>query len=353
MYIKSSILIAIFFSLGIYPTLAQVADFDEEAIEQDFVYNINLYGRNYIDPVIDGYGVNQTTGWEASALPLKPWEISINVHMASSFTPNKNLSFDFTEKPFTDNFYLADPSDPFVPTALGGSTDKEIIYEVEGQTILGPVTYQDNLPALSGTQTPSNATPSLSSLISVGLPKDFELTVRLFPPVRYLGILHYQVGGGAKHLISKYLLDEDSRLHFSIGAYYNYSQFSTDAKDFFDEGENQKVLFTNGTLALNSSLSYDMHPLSFWGVMGYYQTSNIFSIKGTYRFEVQEGALVQEAFSVTDPVNIKKISSNWRASFGVTADIFKRIQLSSSFQFAQFNTFSLRLGVLLNRSKGD
>lgn len=328
--------------------LAQtIAEFDEEAIEDDFIYNLNLYGEEYIKPVIDGYGTSITVGWDGGMPTLSPWAVSVNLVAATAFTPSNNLTFDFNSKPFTDNFYLKNPSNSEMPTVLGGEANQTLVYEVEGQTALGSVTYSEEFPAPSGTTTPFNSTPSVGLLTQIGLPEDLEVAVRLFPPVSFAGVRHFQTGIGARHLISRYFLSDDSPLSVSLGVYYNYSNFSTDADEYL-EGENKKITLSSHTFTANASLAYQVGPLSLFTRIGYFSTQNTFAIKGTYRFEVEDGALVQEAFEVKDPVSIQKSNGSLRLECGAGVTFLDIMQFSAGYQLAVYNTAFVRMGVVLN-----
>ena len=221
---------------------AQIADFDEDQIEQDFYTNINLYSENYVKPVVSGYGIALGNGWQSRSGTLKPFEFAVGLHTVSTFTPDEALKFDFDDVPFTPNFKLENPENSIIPTVLGGETEKYIIYETEGQTLLGPVKYENRLPVLSGITSPFNATPNSAVYTDIGLPANFELNLRFFPPFKILGVNHYQTGIGLRHEVSRYFLDDEHPLKFLIGGNYNFSKFSYVPEEFFD-GKNRNIIF--------------------------------------------------------------------------------------------------------------
>ncbi|MEQ8360396.1 MAG: hypothetical protein RH860_12970 [Cytophagales bacterium] len=347
MHIKLSTVIFVLLSLTSTFLSAQIADFDEDQIEQDFYTNINLYSEKYVKPVVSGYGIALGTGWQTRSRLLKPFEFSVGLHAVSTFTPDEELEFDFNEVPFTPNFKLENPQNPIIPTVLGGETEKYIIYETEGQTLLGPVKYQNRLPVLSGITSPFNATPNASIYADMGLPAKFELNLRLFPPFKILNVNHYQTGIGLRHEISHYFLGEEHPLKLLVSGNYNFSKFSYVPEEFFD-GKNRNIIFKANAVNLNLQAAYTYKSFSLFLVPSYSINKSNFKIDGTYEYKVEENLLVQEAFSVTDPVDIVNRENLVNLTLGTSIAIADRIEIALAYQFSEYNSLSLNFGYLIN-----
>ncbi|MFZ6051886.1 DUF6588 family protein [Halocola ammonii] len=347
---------ALFFT--VFNTQAQLIDFDSEAATEDFVYNLQLYSNEYIGPVLDAYGSNQVSGWQPSGEILEPFAFSIGVQATATFLRSPNTKFNFNEVGFTDNLRLKDPSNPELPTVLGGATEQELIYRVQGG-VGGTVTYEEEIAALSGITTPNNGVPGAALQIGMGLPQASELQLRIIPPIKVLDVNHFLIGGGFRHDITQYFADEDRKFHTIIGAYYSYSTFRHEPEDLL-EGENQEIRMTDHSLNLEAVASYDFKLLSIYGLVGYYNTSTRFDMLGTYSFEVEYQAVpkpapptVQEAFSTTDPISVEATNSRPRFAVGASFKLGHVVELSTTYSMAEYNSLSAMLAFKIGNGEDE
>ena len=334
--------------LAYFSSNAQLIDFDSDEIERDFVRNTNLYANAFIGPIIDAYGTAQVTGWAPQGELLKPYRFAIGLQTNTSFLKSSDLQFNVNDIPFTDKLRLADPSDPFLPTILGGSTEKQFIYRVEG-TLSGPVAYEQAFDALSGTTTPFDAIPSASIQASMGLPHNLEVSLRMFPYVKVGELTHFQIGAGVRHDYGHYFLDEDGPISMSGGIAFHHTNFAYALSEFLD-GDNQEVRFTDNSLFVHTDIAYRWKFLGVVARLGYYNTSTKFSLNGTYAFEVKEQTLpppapptVQEAFEVENPVTVSASNGRISGGFGLNIFLGEFATLTSNMQFAEYNTLSIGL----------
>lgn len=342
------------------PALAQAqlqVDFDEKAIQKDFITNFDIYSSAYVDPILDVYSYNQMSGWATSAKLLNPWNVRLQFVSSVTFVPDDNLKFNFNEKDFTgfnngngsgksDIRLQSNPDNPNLPTVLGGSTDQSFIYSVKDEN---GMTYSEEIPVFEGIDAPFNAVPDIVPQISLGLPAGFEVNLRFFPKINFGGVDHQQWGVGVRHQLDQYLWD-DNNFHWSAGGRFSQNSYSYVPQEFL-EGNNQEVRLLSNAFVLETTGSYDLDFLSLFASVNYFSWQNNFDILGTYRYDVQAtgpvGAIeVKEAFRVTDPVSVTKENTGLRLTAGATVTVFKYLGFTMAYSVNPRN--SLVFGINLN-----
>ncbi|MGB0175980.1 MAG: DUF6588 family protein, partial [Owenweeksia sp.] len=310
---------------------AQVVDFDSEGLSKEFVRNFNIYSEAYTQPVINAFSYNSISGWNQTARIIRPYSVRLEFVAGATFTEEENITFNFNNYDFSDNIELLGPTEPILPTALGGSTENFFRYTVQGNVAgLGNITATQDIPAFSGITSPYNSTPNLVPQISVGLPGEFELTARFFPYYNYEGVSHNEFGVGVKHGLGQYL-EMPKNLHWNVGIFYDLNQYTYVPEDFL-EGEDQKIRLRGSAVLMESLASYDYKFVSVFGGLGLYNWTNSFSILGTYRYEVEEGQFNgREVFTATDPVDIAVNKTGLKGSAGVTLRVLKVLSLSAAY----------------------
>ena len=338
---------------------AQILDFDSERETKMFVYNMQVYSQGYIGPVIDAYGSNQISGWQPSGEILQPWAFSFGVQASATFLPDQNVKFNFNEADFNNRIRLKDPSDPVLPTVLGGRTDKQLIYRVEGNQPGGVVYYEEEIPALSGITTPHNGIPGASAQIGIGLPWKTEAQLRIVPPINFYNVDHYQFAGGLRHEITQHFSDEDLKFHITLGGFYGHSKFNYEPEKFLD-GKNQEIQLVDNSWNFESVFAYDMKFMSLFGIFGYYNTSTQFDILGTYEFEVEyrnapppAPPTIKEAFRAKDPISITANNNNVRFGAGVSFKLWNFSELSATYSYAEYHTVSAMFAIKLFNGEVD
>lgn len=319
-------------------------NFDEKAIQEDFVTNLDIYSEAYVDPILDVYSYNQLGGWATTAELLNPWNVRLQFVSSVTFVPDENLQFNFNEQGFT-GFSSASPGsgkseirlqahsdNPYLPTVLGGSTEQMFIYSVKDEN---GVAYSEEFPVFEGTSTPFNAVPDIVPQISLGLPAGFEVNLRYFPKLELSGVDHQHWGAGLRHQLNQYVWD-DENFHWSVGGTFSRNSYAYFPDEFL-EGSDQEVRLRSDAFMLESSISYDLPILSLFASASYFSWQNNFDILGTYRYEVAAatgplGAIqVKEAFSVEDPVSVTKENTGLRFTAGATVSIFKYLGLTMAY----------------------
>ncbi len=357
MKIKNSIsLILIFLS---FSTIGQVVDFDSEAIEKDFTYNLNLYGDAFISPIMESYSASQIASNQISAKVLKPFAFGVGFTGSLTFVDEDKMNFNFNTIGFSDNLTLSNPADSILPTSLGGFTTKSMFYKVEGTTLGGTGTFdfEQNISALDGIKTPMNSIPSGAIAVQVGLPLNTEIYVRFLPKLDFEDITNYSVGGGIKHMISQYFIDEEKDFHLALSGYYGSTNFTFLPSNYL-EGSNQKISFINKVYSAEIVASIDKDFFSFFGLIGYFSGDSEFNIAGTYKYNVERQdapapapPTVQEAFVVTDPVSINRSTSGIQSTVGASFKIKELMSLALAYHIANENSLSVNLRFFINNGE--
>ena len=357
MKVKTSILAL--FTLLRFSAISQVVSFDSKAIEKDFTYNLNLYSTAFISPIMESYSSAQISSNQVSAKVLKPFTFGVGLTGSFTFVDEDKLSFDFNSIGFTENLSLADPSNSILPTSLGGFTTQSLLYEVEGTTAGGAGTfnYQQSLSALDGITTPMNSIPSGAVTLQAGLPYNTEVFIRFLPKLDYEDVTNYSVGGGIKHMVSQYFIEDESDFHVAVSGYFGSTNFTFLPNEFL-EGSNQKISFVNQTSSAELIASLDKKFISVFGLLGYFSGNSTFKIGGTYEYNVERQSgpppaplIVQEAFIVTDPVSINENTSGLHASFGASFKLKELMSLTAAYHLASNSSLSLNLRFFILNAK--
>lgn len=182
---------------------------------------------------------------------------------------------------------------------MEGNTTAQFLYEVEDET--GRYSYQQGIEALDGFTSFENTVPTAALNLSVGLPMNTEVFLRALPEIEIDGLENYVVGGGVKHVISQYFQEDDEpKFNVALAGFVGKTKFTFIPNNFLD-GQNQEAVFIDNTYSGELIASYDKKYFSIFGLVGFYSGSSDFAINGTYRYEVEQNGLAQEAFETKKP----------------------------------------------------
>lgn len=330
--------------------------FNTDQLEEDFIYDLDLYAENYLDPSIDAFGFNLANGFQNSASVLPKWGLSFGFVGSATLINDNQLTFDFNEQPFTDRMRLAEGYDPDLPTVFGGSADQELIYEVSGNLQPGgvPVAYEQRIDAFSGIRLIANAFPNAIPQVHLGLPFNFELVGRYMPPIRYKEVAIQQFGIGLRHDFAPYLFERSDVWGLSASAGYAGSRFSYKPDDLI-QGENQEIVFNGSSVVLEAAGAYQFKFIELLVQAGYKFSSADFNVNGTYRYEINESVPLgnapvfdESAFEVTDPVSIDLSNSAAIVRIGANIQMSKWMELAAFANASRY--FSAHVSLRFNLS---
>jgi hypothetical protein len=328
---------------------AQVLEFDNEAITAEFVNNLSIYADAFIAPLLGTYSPAMVASNHITAKTLKPFAFGIGISASGTIMKADQLKYNFNGMGFSNKMSLANPDKPTIPSILGGNTTAVFFYEVEDNS--GVYAYQQSIEVLDGFTSINNSVPSAAISLSVGLLMNTEVFLRALPTIKIDGLENYLVGGGVKHVISQYFQeDDDHEFNVALAGFVGKTKFTIFPKNFLD-GENQEVVFIDNTYYGELIVSYDKKYFSIFGLVGYYSGNSEFAINGTYRYEVEEKGLIQEAFSSTNPISLKKENSGIQTQIGASLNFYSIGSLAISYAMAKSNSIAFNLRFFINNGQ--
>lgn len=352
------ILTLVLFTLASTITTAQVS-FNSNSLEEDFTKNLNIYSNQYLDPALSAFGSNLNNAWGFhTAEGLEAFSFRLGFIASSAIIPSSEHQFNFNNQPFTDRLRLAKNNNPDLPTVFGGEATQTLIYRAEGtiEPLGTPASYEQEFDAFSGISLPLNLYPNLMPQVAMGLPLNFQITVRGLPKVRFQGVSFHQFGIGLQNDLTDFFT-ENASLHIMVGAAYSLSNFAYEPDDFF-QGENQEIRFTGNSLLLDASGSYKLAFIEFYARVGYYANLAQFGVNGTYRFETEESSAVgssplidQTVFEVNDPVRLDRLNTGILFNAGARLALGEILSVGLGANFANYTSIDASLFFELGKSE--
>jgi len=328
---------------------AQVLQFDSEAITADFVNNLSIYADAFVSPLLGTYSPAQVASNHITAKTLKPFAVGFGISASGTIIKADQLEYNFNELGFSNNLTLANTDNPTIPSILGGNTTATFLYEVEDET--GVYSYQQGIEALDGFTSIENTVPSAAISISVGLPLNTEIFLRALPEIEIDGLENYVVGGGIKHVISQYFQEGDEhKFNVALAGFVGKTKFTLLPNNFLD-GENQEVVFIDNTYSGELIASFDKKFFSIFGLVGFYSGSSEFAINGTYRYEVEQNGLIEEAFVSRNPINLKRQNSGIQGQVGASLNFSHFGALALNYAMAESNSVGFNLRFYINNGE--
>ena len=351
------------FILFLFTFISTVAtsqvSFNSSSLEEDFSKNLHVYSNQYLDPALSAFGSNLNNAWGFhTAEGLEAFSFRLGVVASSAVIPSSEHQFNFNNQPFTNRLRLAENDNPDLPTVFGGEATQTLIYRAEGtiDPLGAPASYEQEFDAFSGISLPLNLYPNVMPQIAMGLPLNFQVTVRGLPKVRFQGVSFYQFGIGLQNDLTDFFT-ENSSLHIMVGAAYSLSNFAYEPDDFF-QGENQEIRFTGNSLLLDASGSYRLAFLEFYARVGYYANLAEFGVNGTYRFETEESSAVgssplvdQTVFEVEDPVSLDRSNAGILFNVGARVALGEILSVGIGANFANYTSLDASLFFELGKSE--
>lgn len=316
--------------------LAQVPLDQNERLSNELAYNLNLYSGAYTQPVLERAPLLHRDWVPGAALSDPAWGLGLSLGVAFLQGPAEALSFNFNNLPFR-NVELSDPSSPNLPTALGGSTNQDLIYtptDENGNPYGSPVTgyLAVRVPAFSG----MNLDGWLAYIRPQALirsPYGIDLNVSLIPFLRVRGLQWADLGLEAVWHADHHFTPGVDGLGYGLSLSYQSGSFAYSPD--FAEGNDQSIRLGFGSFGVLPHISYGSEVFRVMLRTGALRLNSGFSIKGTYSYQWVNsgiGPVPDEArFYVTDPVDISH--SSWKVPVQLSLSV-KTGSGSQSFMIA-------------------
>ncbi|MGV8945763.1 MAG: DUF6588 family protein [Lutibacter sp.] len=300
----------------------------------------NKLTKAYMNPAMKGliYGMN--SGWYHTANTHKTFGFDISIGLNASAVPTEDELFRFADLGLSSSTTSTSPTGA---TLAGTNTLKApvtIQTEIDGY----PVSASFTMPAGVKEDLPLNAIPTPAVQFSLGLPKQFDVMIRLVPEVGSDDVKGNLFGIGLKkEITSLFGVFEKTPLHISLlGAYTNMDVNYDIQNSSSIPGSNQKATFNLNSYTVQAIASLNFPIINFYGGIGYGSGSSDLKMKGTYDLEYETGFPApndKKTVTVTDPLNMDFDASGVRATVGTRLSLgfFK---IFADYTLQEYNTIS-------------
>nr|WP_252110307.1 DUF6588 family protein [Gramella jeungdoensis] len=189
---------------------------------QDIVNDLLHIADGFATPASESTAYQGTAGWFTSARALDEWKVDVSVHGNGLFVPPSKKEFTINKTALTNLTINDNVNSAVIPTAFGG--DSEVVFNGAFQG------NEFSFPAIEGVDQGVLIYPFAQ--VSVGLPFNTEIGVRLLPELEVDGAQFSTYGIGLKHNLSQYFRFNDEE-DLQLAAILSYNIF--DVKYGFEQ----------------------------------------------------------------------------------------------------------------------
>lgn len=291
----------------------------------------------YISPAMKGliYGMNN--GWYHTAKVHKTLGFDISIGLNASLVPEENEIF--TLSGLTSINQATGSS--ITAATVAGSEDNMPLTTIN--FIEGGETYSTTFNAPGGIKEnlPLNAIPAPAIQINLGLPADFEISLRLVPEVGSGDVKGNLLGVGLKKEITDWFGPiSKTPLHVSLLAAYTTMSVEYEIQGNEDISvENGLAEFKLNSYTVQAIASLNFPVINLYGGIGYGSGNSTLKMLGDYKLSY--GPLSR---TITDPINSKFDAGSFRTTIGARLSLgFFKIYGSYSLQ--EYSTANLGVAI--------
>lgn len=291
----------------------------------------------YLNPGMKGliYGMN--SGWYHTAKAHKTFGFDISIGLNASMVPSKDEIFKFADLGLS-----VATSTSLTGATVAGTNTLEAPVKVEANIDGQDVTANFNMPAGVKEDLPLNAVPTPSVQLSLGLPKQFEVMIRLVPEVGSDDVKGNLFGIGIKKEITSLFGPlEKLPLHISVLAAYTNMDVNYNIQNQSSiPGANQVATFNLSAYTVQAIASINFPIINFYGGIGYGSGTSDLKILGTYELEYDTefpAPFNKKTVTLNDPINLDFDASGVRATVGTRLSLgfFK---IFADYTLQEYNT---------------
>ncbi|HVV54021.1 MAG TPA: DUF6588 family protein [Mucilaginibacter sp.] len=309
----------------------------------------------YAEPLFKGFGTGMNSGWNNTAKTKKFLHFDIRITATGALVPVADKTFDVTKIGLSNHIGPADPNQTITPTFGGDKNAATPTLNV----------YDDNHQKVGDFQMPAaqiSIIPSPQIQLTIGLPKNTDVTVRGIPQINFgsnVGSVS-MIGFGLKHdIIQDFVGKKASKvIPFDLAIAFGYSRLNMDAALNVqpDQGaqpkDNQQATdFSNQHFAghFNSFIAQAIisKKLLFFTpflAVGYNTASANVAAVGNYPVTTGANLSGPTYTTFTNPINISETSiSGFRTDIGFQLTL-PVIRFYASYSIAQYQSFNAGLG---------
>ncbi|MGN6640999.1 MAG: DUF6588 family protein [Mucilaginibacter sp.] len=310
----------------------------------------------YAEPLFKGFGVGMNSGWSNTAKAKKLLHFDIRISATGALVPASDKNFDVSRIGLSNHVRPADPNATIAPT-IGGERS------TQGPTLN---VYDDQGNKVSEFNTPSGKLPLIPApqvQITIGLPKNTDITVRGIPSINFgsnAGSVS-MIGFGVKHdIIQDFVGKRASKLiPFDLAIALGYSRLNSNIPLNVqpDEGaqpvngqqstdfSNQHISAHFNSFIAQAIISKQLLFFTPFLSVGYNTASVNAAALGNYPVTTNESFIGQPVYTTfPNPIKISE-----RSISGMRADVGFQLNLAvfriyASYSAAQYQSINAGIG---------
>ena len=286
----------------------------------------------YINPAMKGliYGMNN--GWYHTAKVHKTLGFDISIGVNSSFISKGDEMFTLSGLTSINQNNGGNITAATSPLTNVNLSENNINYST---TFNAPGGIKEDLPL--------NAIPTPAVQINLGLPANFEISLRLVPKIGSENVKGNLLGIGLKKEITQWFGPIDKTpLHVSLLAAYTTMTVDYNINDNQNfSAQNGLAEFKLNAYTVQAIASLNFPIINLYGGIGYGSGNATLKMLGDYTLSY--GALSR---TITDPINSKFNAGSFRTTLGTRLNLgfFK---IFGSYTLQEYNTANLGIAFSL------
>ena len=337
----------ILISLFVFSFQSKAQDGLENILFAD-ISDANKLTLEYLRPASESFIFGMSNGWYHTAKVHKTLGFDITIGANLSRPPSSKEMFDINSLNLSSKITQSPSTSP---TVLGSGSATTNAFEVTIPANSDPNINNGVHPELRRNFTmpdgfkddlPLSSVPTPAVQVSLGLPANFEASLRFVPEIgdETSGQLF---GLGLKKEITNWFGPMDKTpLHISLLAAYTNMTVTS----IIDDPSGNEINITNGVaeLDLNSYTvqalaSLNLPFLNIYGGLGYISGSSSLSLNGRYELEYQDGLVTYNRI-LNDPLSLDYDVSGFTTTVGARFSLgfFK---IFGSYTLQEYNTANL------------
>jgi hypothetical protein len=283
----------------------------------------------YAEPLFKGFGVGMNSGWNNTAKTKKTLHFDLRISATGAIPPASEKSFDVTKLGLS-NVRPADPNQTITPTIVGAKVQGPQLNVYDNSNNNNPV-QQFNMP-----KGIFPAVPSPQVQLTVGLPRNTDVTIRGVPNIKFgnSGSIS-MIGFGLKHDIAQDFATAKKPIPFDLAVAFGYTSLKTnigltvndagaEPKDGNQSADfsNQHVQAKFNSFMIQAIISKKLMFFTPFLSVGYNTASIDFATIGNYPVTTGSNAFGPTYTTFTNPVSIQSTPlTSVRADLGFQLDL--------------------------------
>ncbi|WP_316768491.1 DUF6588 family protein [Pedobacter frigiditerrae] len=289
----------------------------------------------YMNPLFKGMGIGFNSGWNNTAKTKSFLRFDLRVTVTAAFVPTKDQTYNTNSLGLT-SIRPASGSNGIGPAIIGNNAVGSKMEVYSGNTVVQTF----NLPQGTGLK----FAPSPQIQLTVGLPKNIDVSLRYIPGVKLgsdFGKID-QFGAGAKiELLPLIMGKKDKLVPFDLAVALGFTNTTYTKELDVNNGkyDNQDLEIKFKGFQAEAIISKKIAFFTPFASVGYHSSNSSLNAYGTYEFQTAAGSA-----TFTDPVSLKNDDiSGLKAALGFQLNLgFFRFY--SSYTQAEYGFLNAGIG---------